>query len=275
MSDSAATITFHWNIFFQYLNPFTALQNWSIASGLLTTVYVAVVAQAIGTVIGVVCALGLQSRFPFTRPVIYVYMVYFRGTPLLVQLVLLYFGLSALGIYSFPDLRIGPVVVTGVIQAGILGLGLNEGAFMTEIVRAGLLGVNRGQLEAASALGLTRRQAMRRVVLPQAIRIILPPFGNDFINMIKSTPLIVIIGGSELFNAYEQINGTLFDPFELYLAVSFYYLALVGLWTLAQKWLERRYSYPTGGPSPARRWLGFDIRTAAGTASPLRGERVA
>jgi len=266
-------MTFRWDVFFNYLLPWTAFQNPLIRDGLITTIYIAVLAQLFGTAIGVVCAIGLQSRFTAIRVLIRIYMGYFRGTPLLVQLVLLYFGLSALGLYGFPDLVLGSIVISGVIQAGILGLALNEGAFMTEIVRAGILGVDRGQSEAAAALGMSRLQIMRLVVLPQAVRVILPPFGNNFVNQIKSTPLIVIIGGTELFNAYQQLNGQLFRPFELFLAVSFYYLALIGIWNLIQRRLERRFALPTG-TTVRRRWLAFDVRALRRGAQPIAQERV-
>ena len=105
------------------------------------------------------------------------------------------------------------------MQAGIIGLGVNEGAYMTEIVRAGIISIDRGQSDAAKALGMTFSREMRYVVLPQATKVIIPPLGNEFNNMIKSTSLVVIIGGVELFNAFEQLIAVLFRPFELFMAV--------------------------------------------------------
>jgi polar amino acid transport system permease protein len=169
-----------------------------------------------------------------------VYVLYFRGTPVIVQLALLYFGLSAIGLYTFPDIHVFGFRVPGIAQAGILGLGLNEGAYMAEIVRAGIISIDPGQMEAVKSIGMRFGQAMRFVVLPQAAKVIVPPLGNEFNNMLKSTTLVVTIGGVELFNAYEQANARLFAPFELFLAASFYYLFLTIVWSLIQMWIERR-----------------------------------
>jgi polar amino acid transport system permease protein len=171
-------------------------------------------------------------------------VTWFRSTPLIVQLALIYFGVSALGIYSFPSETIGFITLSGAIQAGILTFGLNEGAYMTEIIRSGIRSVDSGQMEAARSIGMTHGQAMRWIVLPQAVRVILPPLGNDFNSMIKSTSLIITIGAIEFFGAYAQLNGVLYDPFELFLACSLYYLALTIAWSFIQGRLERRFGSP-------------------------------
>jgi len=192
--------------------------------------------------------------------VIAAYLLYFRGTPALVQLSLWYFGLAAVGLYTFPDINIAGLAIPGVVQAGIIGLGVNEGAYMTEIVRAGIISIDSGQMDAAKALGMPFRRAMRFVVLPQAMKVIIPPLGNEFNNMLKSTTLVVIIGGVELFNAYEQVNAVLFRPFELFLAVSFYYLALSLIWGFIQSAIEARLgdAKATRGPGTMRRLLSGD-----------------
>ncbi|RVA16700.1 amino acid ABC transporter permease, partial [Mesorhizobium sp. M7D.F.Ca.US.004.03.1.1] len=187
------------------------------------------------------------------------YLLYFRGTPALVQLMLLYFGLAEIGLYRFPDLSILGITVSGVFQAGVLGLGLNEGAYMTEIVRSGIISIDQGQSDAAKAIGMTFRQSMRYIILPQAFKVIVPPLGNEFNNMMKSTTLVVVIGGVELFNAFEQVNAVQFKPFELFLAVSVYYLALTLLWGWVQAAIERRI-----GDAKATYRAGFFERLLGG-----------
>lgn len=261
----ALVVNFDWNTFFQYLWPPSALQNPLIAHGVVITIFMAIAAQTLGVIIGLVTGLGQSSKVAPVKAICQAYIVYFRGTPLLVQLSLLYFGTSAIGLYRFPDLRIGDFDFPGIVQAGILGLGVNEGSYMAEIIRAGILGIDMGQWEAARAIGMRNTQALRWIILPQAARIILPPLGNEFNGMIKSTTLVVNIGGIELFNAYEQINAVIFKPFELFLAVSFYYLAMTMIWSVIQQRLERRMGrYARAAsirqPGTLRRMLSFRTR---------------
>src|SRR5207244_6253446 len=126
---------------------------------------------------------------------------------LLVQLAFLYFGLSVSGIFRWPALNVFGIQVDGAIQAGIVTLGLNEGAYMAEIVRAGILSIDRGQMEAARSLGMTYGLAMRRIVLPQAARVIIPPLGNEFNSMLKTTSLLIVIGVLELYGVFSNKNG--------------------------------------------------------------------
>lgn len=233
-------VGFSWATFFHYAWPPTAFQNPLIANGLKVTIIMAVLAELLGVALGLLAALGQMSRFRPIRWLVGLYIVYFRGTPLLVQLSLIYFGGAAVGLYSFPDIHAGPLLVPGAIQAGIVGLGINEGAYMAEIIRAGILSIDVGQMEAAKALGLPFGLSMRTIILPQAAKVIIPPLGNQFNNMIKSTTLVVNIGAVELFNAFEQVNAVLFQPFELFLAASFYYLFLTIVWAIIQSWIESR-----------------------------------
>ncbi len=231
---------FNWSVFFQYLWPPSALQNPLIRSGLIATIVVSIVAQAVGVILGLFAALAKMSKFPPIRLIADIYIWYFRGTPLLVQMVLLYFGLGVTHIYDFPDIHIGILVIRGSIQAATLALAVNEGAYMAEIVRAGIEAVDLGQMEAAKSLGMTYSQAMRRIVLPQAAKVIVPPLGNEFNNMMKTTTLMVIISGADLFFAFEQVNAVIFRPFELFIAASLYYLALTTIWTGIRNWIESR-----------------------------------
>src|SRR5262249_48882330 len=157
------------------------------------------------------------------------------------QLVIIYFGLLNTNLLRWDDITIGSFVIAGSVQAGIFTLGVNEGAYMTEIVRAGIIAVDPGQLEAARSLGMTYGKAMRRIVLPQAARVIVPPLGNEFNNMLKTTSLLVILGSvNELFVTFEQLNGngpTQFHPFELFLACAVWFLLLTTIWGFIQAWI--------------------------------------
>lgn len=220
-----------------------------ILNGVWTTVYISVISQFIGVVLGVFGAVGRISR---SRPVRWLsgfYIWLFRGTPLLVQISFIYFGLGVAGIYSWPPIEILGLTIDGKIQAGIVALGVNEGAYMTEIVRAGILAVDPGQMEAAKSLGMTYRMAMRRVVLPQAARVIVPPLGNEFNNMLKTTSLLVAISVAEIYVVFSRKNAsgpTVFHPFELFIAAAVWYLLLTTIWGFFQARIERRLSRGTG-----------------------------
>ena len=234
-----------------------------IKSGLLLTVTISIAAQFIGVVLGVFAALGKMSRVRPIRWFANVYVWVFRGTPLIVQLVFFYFGLGVAKIYLWPDITIGPVTIEGAIQAGIFALGLNEGAYMAEIVRAGILAVDTGQMEAARALGMTPGKAMRRIVLPQAARVIIPPLGNEFNNMLKTTSLLFVIGVVELYSTFNIKQGEDYRPFELYLACAVWFLLLTTIWGFIQSLIERRLARGTpgaavgGGPSLRARMIGL------------------
>ena len=156
------------------------------------------------------------------------------------QAVIVYDGLSGLGVYSFPDQHVFGVLIPGVIQAGIITLAVNEGAYMAEIMRAAIDSVDRGQSEAAVSLGMRRRQAMRHVVLPQAMRVVIPPLGNEFNNMLKVTSLLSVIGLQELFLAAQDYNSATFRTFEIFLVVAIYYIVMTTVWSIIQSAIERR-----------------------------------
>jgi polar amino acid transport system permease protein len=229
---------FDWQVLWQYLWPGTALANPLIRNGLLVTIVVSVIAQFMGVVLGLFAALGKMSKFGPLRWLADAYIWYFRGTPLLVQMALLFFGLGVTHIYDFPDLHFFGLSVSGAIQAGTLALGINEGAYMAEIVRAGIEAIDPGQMEAAKSLGMSYSMAMRRIVLPQAAKVIIPPLGNEFNNMMKTTSIMQVISAAELFYAYTQINARIFKPFELFIAASFYYLAMTTVWSFIQARIE-------------------------------------
>jgi polar amino acid transport system permease protein len=215
--------------------------------GLWLTLCISVISQSIGTAIGVAGALGTQSRFRIVRNLVAIYTWLFRGTPLLVQIVFGYTALAAAGIFRFDDIHFGFLVILGNIQAGIVVLSLNEGAYMTEIVRAGILAVDHGQTEAAKSLGMTYFKLMRRIILPQAARVVIPPLGNEFNAMLKNTTLLSVIGVPEMMQITGTQNSATFKTFELYSVVAIYYLALTTLWGFAQRAIDRRFGAPTQG----------------------------
>ena len=231
---------FDWLLFWSYIWPPTAFQDPLLRTGLVVTIVVSIIAQALGVLFGLFAALGKVSKFAVFRWLAEGYIWYFRGTPLLVQMVLLYFGLGVTHIYDFPDLKLGFLTISGAIQAGTLALAINEGAYMSEIIRAGIESIDPGQMEAAKSLGMKYSLTMRRIILPQAAKVIIPPLGNEFNNMMKTTSLMQIISASELFFAFSQANARLFKPFELFIAASLYYLLLTTVWSFIQSRIEAR-----------------------------------
>jgi len=215
---------FRWDIVGQYLfSPIFLQAAW-------ITLWISVVAQFAGVVIGLFLALMRLSRFPIFSFPAQVYVWFFRGSPLLVQILLLWDGLP----------RIFPALLLSNIACVLIALSLNEGAYMSEITRAGITSVDLGQMEAARALGMRYGLAMRRVVLPQALRVIIPPLGNEFNNMLKTTSLASIIGLQELVGTSEQYGSITFTIFELLIVATLYYLLLTTLWDFVQRWIERR-----------------------------------
>jgi len=164
------------------------------------------------------------------------------------------------------------ITLPGVIQAGIVTLAVNESANMAEIIRASINSVDVGQMEAAESLGLRRGAPMRHVILPQAMRIVIPPLGNEFNNMMKVTSLLSVIGVEELFLNAQELNSTTFQTFEIFLAAAVYYLALTTIWGVIQSWIERRLAAGSGESSGPG--LGSRLSERAGAwRSERRGER--
>jgi polar amino acid transport system permease protein len=209
---------------------------------LATTVSIAVVAQLLGIVLGLISALAGLSRLLPVRLLSAAYVLVIRGTPLIVQIFFVFFGANLFfGFNLFPrSVAIAGFAVSGAILAGTVALAINEGAYMSEIIRAGIQSVDPGQMEAALSVGMTRSLAMRRIVLPQAARVIVPPLGNEFNGMIKNTSLLAFIGVYEMFFDAEVHYSTTFKPVEYFLAVAFWYLVLTTIWSVIQAQIERR-----------------------------------
>jgi polar amino acid transport system permease protein len=247
-SSAKASVPTDWSIFWRSIFQPDGL----ILSGLWLTVSIAVISQTLGLILGILAALARMAKaWPF-RLIAGVYIWLFRGTPLLVQIMLVYFGLPAVGLYDFPTFTV-PIInvaVPNAVQAGIIALSLNEGAYMAEIVRAGILSIDPGQTEAAKSLGMTYSQTMRRIVLPQAARVIIPPLGNEFNNMLKTTSLLVVIGVRELFVIFSYKNttgSTSLQPFALFLACAVWYLMLTTIWGFIQARIERKFGKGAAG----------------------------
>jgi len=207
----------------------------TIVDGAKITIILAVISQVAGVVLGVFTALGRLSRWriPVARLVAGIYIWLFRGTPLLVQIVFVYYAVPQITNY-----RLNP----NEFVAAFIALALNEGAYMAEIVRAGITSVDSGQTEAAQSLGMPGWLTMRRIVLPQAIRFIIPPTGNEFISMLKNTSLAYVISTQELFFGGNEIGTSNFRYFEPFTIISIYYLAMTTVATFFQSWLEKHYS---------------------------------
>ncbi|MFJ9806784.1 amino acid ABC transporter permease [Streptomyces sp. NPDC101158] len=214
----------------------------SILTGLWHTILISVASMALGLVLGIVFAIMRLSKNPVTNSVAWLYIWIFRGTPVYVQL-LIWFNLALI----FPIFNIGfyKDEMTDVMTpflAALLGLGLNEGAYMAEIVRAGIQSVDEGQTEAAHALGMSQGRTMRRVILPQSMRVIIPPSGNEFINMLKTSSLVVAVQYQDLLRSAQDIASTSFAVMEMFFVASVWYLALTSVFSVGQYYLERHYA---------------------------------
>lgn len=207
--------------------------NNVFAQALWRTIYIAVVSQAAGVLLGLLAALMRMSRLAPLRLLSGIYVWIFRGTPVLVQIFFIYVTVN------LPSINLGFWNIPSEALTGIVALSINEGAYMREIIRAGIDSIDRGQMEAAKSLGMRYGQAMRRIVLPQAARVIVPPLGNEFNNMLKTTSLLSIIGVYELFADAQQGYSATFKS-EFYVAVAFWYLVLTTAWTFIQAAIERR-----------------------------------
>ena len=266
---SAATNPhFEWSVVGHYLT------DQRVLEGLRVTLELTVIAMAIGVALGVLLAVMRLSPNPLVSGASWTYIWFFRGTPVIVQLLFWYY-ISAL----YPKLGLGIPFgpsfvhpnVNSLIKpfvAAILGLGLNEGAYMAEIVRAGIISVDEGQTEAAQSLGMSRLQTMRRIVIPQAMRVIIPPTGNETISMLKTTSLVIVIAVGDLLTTVSNIYSTNFKTIPLLIVASIWYLICTSVLYVGQYYLERYYARGATRElplTPLQRMARMAIRT--------RGER--
>jgi len=244
-----------WPVVVQYLF------SGDVLRGVGWTLLLTMLCMVLATVLGVVIAVMRKANSRFLTTAAGAYLWFFRGTPLLVQLIF-WFNLALV----FPLL--GPAIFFGedaggldtnkVINwfgAALIGFSLHEAAYMSEVVRGGFLAVERGQTEAAHSLGMTGGQTLRRVLLPQALRVIVPPSMNQFVNLLKATSLVAFISGDDLLSSVQRVYATNFQVVPLLIVASIWYLALVSVATLGQHFLEKRlgqgyrYTSPKGAPA--------------------------
>lgn len=257
-------MTFDWNYFWQSL----VSPSSSFLNGLALTVLISVVAMALALILGLLIALMGRSRFLPLRLLSSLYIWVIRGTPLLVQLVILYTGLAAANIFRFEDISVG-FLIKGAVQAAIIGLMLNESAYISEIVRGGLESIEKGQTEAALSLGMTSLGAMRWIIVPQAIRVMVPPLGNSFNGLMKSTSVLSIIGVAEMFQIGSTMASSTFKAFEIYIVVALYYLLLTTIWTVIQTWIENGLNAKAGLPKAESVWKRlFGLRNKRDRLAP-------
>lgn len=229
------------NIEWQFVGQF--LTSQAILWGLWNTVLMSILAMALGVVLGVIFAVMRMSKNPVLRYTASGYIWFFRGTPVILQL-LLWFNLAlvfpTIGIPGLFEARTVDVMTP--FAAALLGLGINQGAYTAEVVRAGLLSVDNGQYEAAKSIGMTRIRSLRRIVLPQAMRVIIPPIGNEFISMIKMTSLASVIQYSEILHNAQNIYYANARVMELLIVAGIWYIVVVTVLSIGQSRLERHFA---------------------------------
>ena len=221
-----------------YSEMYSAIDNWwglieaylpQFWPATIIVLEVTILSIVLSWACGLLCALGKASTLKILRYPAEFYLWFVRGTPLLTQIFLIYFGLPQIGIDLDP------------FGAGVVALGVNGGAYVAEIIRGGLLSIPKGQSESATALGMTYFQLMRGIVLPQVIRVIIPPITNDAATTLKNTSLLSTITIMELMLQTQVIVSSTFRPFEFYILVSIIYLLLTSVFMVALRWVEHRH----------------------------------
>jgi polar amino acid transport system permease protein len=219
----------------------------AILSGLWNTILMTICAMALGLFLGVVFAIMIMSPNPVLKYVAVFYIWFFRGTPLLLQL-LLWFNLAlifpTLGIPGLFEMRTVDFMTP--FMATLLGLGINQGAYTAEVVRGGILSVDNGQIEAAKVIGMTRLTMLRRIILPQAMRVIIPPVGNEVISMVKLTSVASVIGYAEILRNAQSVYYANNRVMELLIVSAIWYLVVVTILSVGQHLLEKHYSKSQG-----------------------------
>ena len=245
--DAAGRTAYDWPTVAQYLF------DRRVSKAAFVTVQLTVYAMGLGIFIGLLMAIMFLSPNPVVKGVAWTYLWIFRGTPVYVQLV--FWGLFAtiyqtvdIGIpFTEPWVQISTQAVFSAFFLAVLGLGLNEGAYMAEIVRAGILSVDAGQEEAATALGMSWGQTMRKIVIPQAMRVIIPPTGNSFIGMLKTTSLVTAVPFTlDLYTRTRDISAETFNPIPLLIVASIWYLFFTSILMVGQHFLEKRFARGVG-----------------------------
>ncbi|MEU7074459.1 amino acid ABC transporter permease [Streptomyces narbonensis] len=228
---------FQWDVVAQY---FTSA---SVLRGLVLTLWLTALVMALGFVLGTLLAVFRLSANPVLRAVSWGYVWFFRSTPILVQL-LFWFNIGAL----YPTvLGVHTVNLLGPVAVAVIGLTLHEAAYAAEVVRGGILSVDRGQIEAAQSLGLGRWRRLTRIVLPQAMRSIVPPAGNMLIGTLKGTSIVSVIAVQDLLYSTQLIYHRTYEVIPLLLVATLWYVAVTSVLSLGQHYVERHYARGTGG----------------------------
>jgi polar amino acid transport system permease protein len=223
---------------FQFNIPFMLEWLPYMLGGVPLTILICVLGILLAIPLALLGALGRLSDNPVFYGISGFYVSLVRGTPFIVQIFFIYLGLPQLAQYAPAPLQ--PLFVLSTVTSGVLALGINYGAYMAEIFRAGIQSVGHGQVEAAHALGMTRAQTMRRIVLPQAVRVIIPPTGNEFIAAIKDSSLLGIVGAQELFFRASKIGRQYFQNLETLVVAALIYWILTSIFSYFQGRLEKR-----------------------------------
>lgn len=206
------------------------------AEGTLLTLELTLLSMFAGTILGLILSFGRMSKVKIVNKITWVYVWFFRGTPLLLQIMIVYFGIALIGL----DLTGTPWTMPPFV-AGCLALTLNTGAYLAEIFRAGIESIDKGQMEASKALGMSHGQAMRKVIIPQTIKRLIPPYSNEFTMILKDSSLVSVIGITELYrSAYQMANGSGDWKFLFYAAGVYLFLTTISTYVFAR--LEKKYS---------------------------------
>jgi polar amino acid transport system permease protein len=264
--DAANREAFHWDTYLQYLF------DKNISEAALVTIELTVYSMIIAAILALVLAVMRLSDNPVLKGLAWFYVWFFRGTPVYVQLV--FWGLLStiyrvlpIGLpFAPPFVAIPTQDALNFFALAVIGLALNEAAYLAEIVRAGILSVDRGQEEAATALGMSWAQSMRRVVIPQSMRVIIPPTGNEFISMLKTTSLVTAVPFTlDLYSVAESNANRLFQPVPLLLVASTWYLAITSILMVGQYFLEKRFSRGVGAARPDKHQRNPSVMTQDGS----------
>ena len=260
------TVALHWRFYWTEVGQYFTTSD--VLHGLVITLELTVLAMVIGIGLGVVIAIMRLSHSRLMSTTAWTYTWFFRGTPVLVQLAFwfairdlyqnLTIGLPFLPV-TFLNLNVNSITP---FIAAVLALGTNEAAYFSEITRAGLIAIDEGQTEAATSIGMTRGQTLRLIILPQAMRVILPPTGNEVISMLKTSSLAMTIGVVELFGATTNISAANFETMPLLIVASIWYLIVTTILSIGQYYLERHYAkgaLRTPPPTPLQR-IRRDVR---------------
>ena len=268
--DAAARPAFDWPVVGKYLFD----QRISLAA--FVTLQLTVYSMIIAIVLGVILAVMRLSPNPVVKSVAWFYLWVFRGTPVYVQLVfwglisIIYQDISVGIPFTEPWLVFETDAILSTFALAVIGLALNEAAYLAEIVRAGLLSVDNGQEEAATALGMSWAQTMRRIIIPQAMRVVIPPTGNEVISMLKTTSLVTAVPFSfDLFTRSRDISAETFNVIPMLMVASIWYLFFTSILMVGQHFLEKRFARGVGDRRPDRKADGLTSASTGAVTGPI------